>query len=101
MAVAVGGGIRQRRGGLRPGPASAAFLAGEADRDRDHRGPGFRRAAVNAYRVSAGTVEARAGAAADAWSFFARPPGVDDVSDGDGAGSRLGADDLGAENACQ
>lgn len=64
-------------------------------------GLGPERAAVSAERVSAQTVEAGAGAAADAWSFVARPPGVDSVRDGDRADSRLDADDLGAENACQ
>jgi hypothetical protein len=70
-------------------------------RDRDHCGPGFRRAAVRAQRVSAGSVDTRAGTASGAGSLFARQPGIDHVSDGERAGSRLGADDVGAENACQ
>jgi hypothetical protein len=37
----------------------------------------------------------------DAWSLFAGSPGVNDVGDGECAGSRFGADDLGAEDACQ
>lgn len=34
-------------------------------------------------------------------SLLACPPGVDDVGDADCACSRLGADELGAEDACE
>lgn len=70
-------------------------------RGREHDSAGFRRAAVGAQCVPVRAVDACAGAAVGAGAFFSHPPGVDDVGDGERAGSGLGADDLGAEYACE